>query len=287
MTELHVGTGDVVVTLDLKGRLTGVRVGGDARNLAATDPQPLLELVVGGQTLFPEDARTVAGGLEIGFDGGAASVRLAIEQAPGRLVFRVEDVQPGHAESLRMRLALLRLDEVDPALNGTYDDATILCLRSIEARTRCIYRSLTAGVPQPGVEWDAGHGMVGGAAALLATPRADFYSSVHALQDAFGLPSPRFDGTAARASPTARESYLFLTYLQPGDVPKITAYANLAGLKRVLILRDLWRTSSGTYALEPSRWPGGAAGVPGLLQRVACGRAGRGPALLRSFDLAQ
>lgn len=274
--EIRLGTGDVTLVLDREGRLVDVRLAGDARGFAAADPQPLLEMVLGGETLTPEGARAVAGGVRFSFDGGAAAVRLEVEEASGCLRFGVAEVRPSTVETLRLRLALSRLDEVDPALNGTYDEDAILCLRSIDATTRCVYRSLPGGVPQPGVEWDDAHGIAGGTAALIATPRPAFHPAVAALQAAEGLPSPRFDGRPARESPTARRSYLFLTFLRSGDVASIVEYAAVAGLSRVLLLRDLWRSSSGTYGLDPVRWPGGLPEFQGFCDQLRAGGLGVG-----------
>lgn len=267
-TEVRFASGTLSLALDVAGYVVDVRVGGDSRAFAAADPQPLLEVVREGETLLPDRARAVPGGVELEFDGGAASIRLDVEAADGRIVFRVAEVVPSDAEAVRLRLAVQRLDEVDPSLNGTYDDDVVLCLRSIEPATRCIYRSLPGGIPQPGVEWDAVHGIVGGAAAWIAAPRSSFFSAVHALQVAEQLPAPRFDGVPARASRSMRQSYLFLTYLQPGTATRVIEYANLAGLSRVLLLRTLWRRSAGTYGLDPVRWPGGLSDLASFCSQL-------------------
>ena len=170
----QVGGGDIVLTLDRQGRLTDARIQSDKRNLAAPDPQPVAEIVVAGQVMGIDSARRDGSDIVISFDDGKASVRFAIEEAVGRLVLRVLDVQPPDADFVRLRLAFRRLEEIDPALNGTYDEETIVCLRSINPTTRCVYRTLPGVVPQLGVEWDATHGIVGGAAALIATPRSGF-----------------------------------------------------------------------------------------------------------------
>jgi hypothetical protein len=246
-----------VLTIDPQGRLTAIGLSSVAGNFAAADPQPILEIVVGGSEHPVESLRREGATLLASFDGGAATVRLAVEERSGHLTFRVQSVQPADAEVLRLRLALKRLNAVDPSLNGTYGDDAILCLRSVTDTTRCIYRSLPGGVPQPGVEWSSTHGIVGGAAALVAAPRASFFDAVSAMQVAEGLPSPRFDGLAARESPTARKSYLFLTYYQPGDLPSLIEYAGIGEFGLILVLRGLWRESSGTYGLDPALWPGG------------------------------
>jgi len=275
-TSFRVGGGGVVLTLDGQGRLTDARAAGDGRNLAASEPQPVVELVVAGQALKTHAARQDGSDMVVSFDGGNASVRFAIEEGAGRLIFRVVEVLPPDAEVVRLRLAFRRLEEIDPALNGTYDEDTIVCLRSITPATRSLYRTLPGVVPQLGVEWDAAHGIVGGAAALIATTRSGFFAAVNDMEAAEGLPSPRFDSTAARASRTARQSYLFLTFYRSGDAAKIIEYAKSAGMGSVLLLRGLWRQSSGTYGLDPTRWPGGLAEFQGFCDQLHAAGLGVG-----------
>jgi hypothetical protein len=261
------------LVLDETGAVESLRLLPDGEELSLAGA--FMEADHGGTTFAATSLTTSKGDIVVRFEGLSGRLRIAVETEPGHIVFRIREASIPDLEAVRLRIPIRFSGVFDSPMNGRYNDVSAVCLRPVTANTLAKY-FLKDKVLTLGVEWVARRGIVGGAAALVATPRANLLDAIEALETAEGLPSPHFDGVRARESAAARESYLFLTYYVPGDVDALIEYAKVGGFGTILFLRNLWRETGGTYAIDTARFPGGLAEFTSVCDEIHAAGLGVG-----------
>ena len=91
---------------------------------------------------------------------------------------------------------------------------------------------------------------------LWAGALRDLPSALRTAESTFGAPSPRIGHLRAKDSPAMQQGY----FLMPWEsVPALVQAANASGLSYVML--EGWESSSGHYAVNEKRFPGGDDGL--------------------------
>jgi hypothetical protein len=223
--------------------------------------------------------------LAVSFVDPSIKVRLGIRKRKRCFTFEVKHAEPDDLESLELTFPVSPLATRSTAANGTWDERTGLCHRSVTPNGRC--RLVPRGrAVCPTVTWYQRHGIAGGQSALVATSRPDFLRAIEEMEEATGLPSPklpdRWGGEGrpkrrwARTSPTVARSYLFVTSYAPGDVDFLIDAAKAGGFDLILFLDGIWKNSAGHYAVREDRFPGGIEGLKEVGEKIHAAGLGFG-----------
>jgi len=123
----------------------------------------------------------------------------------------------------------------------------------------------------PGVTLDVvahrTHGLDGSAFAVLAAPRADFWTTVERFEGAAGIPSPRLGGAWNKTSPAIRRSYFFLTDFGESQFDEALAIARRGGFAMILLGQESWSRGTGHYEIDRDRFPDGLDGLKRTIGR--------------------
>lgn len=229
---------------------------------------PLAEATLGGVTQAATALKTSPGGFELTFGGTGLTATLTAESRPEAIVFRLKALKGPPPQSIRfLSLSTRGLPSRGRWLNVRSNGKHAVCVLGLSPRVD----AAPWGGHGLGATVYPETGMIGEGAALVISGRAAFLSAVRKAEQALDLPSPTLGGEWAKTSKVAQGSYLF-TDLTQANIDQTIRYAKMGGFEAILIYASTWASSNGTYALHPTHYPDGEAGLLRVVQK--CNAAG-------------
>ncbi len=256
-----------VLTMDATARVR-LLAAADGTELQDGAFVPIAVAVVAGVDQPATALHKETDGLEVAFGTTGVTARIAVEEHPEGIVFRVIKIGGPTIESLRfLSISTRGLPERGRWLNVRAGDSHAVCVLGLSPRVD----AAPWGGHGLGATVYPAMGTAGEGAALVIAPRNGLLDAVRKAERAFGLPSPTLGGKWAKQSDAAKGSYLF-TDLTAANVDQTIRYAKLGGFKSILIYAGTWASSNGTYAIHPQNYPGGEATLTRVVEE--CRAAG-------------
>lgn len=198
------------------------------------------------------------------------NVRVVLQVASGAKHFRFKVVEavPADMKEVRLQFPVKRLAKIGGAFGATYDDSFGLSFTGTTPDTHNLIAHQGGTGVALTVACGSRHGVVGGGAALVAAPAAQFRAGMMEMEKAAGLPCPMLGGKWARDSESNRKSYLFAAPAKAEDVDALIDYAKLGGFGTIIFLKDSWLANHGHFDINTDSFPGGLSTVRAAVDKI-------------------
>jgi|GEM_PF-1174828 len=239
--------------------------------------RPLMHAALGNWTYPATRCAAQGDRLDVTFGEDKAGATVEVQSRSGFIGLLIRDYHPADLEQLTL-LDLLVTEQavVGGSFGVLYDSRSALGIQTLHfsglqllglagpdrLALGCTYNRLARdreALYQP----PAARGC-----ALLACQRDRLALTLQAIEETYGLPSPKIDGVWGKLSPAMRGSYLFLTDLTAATVDKAIAYAQRGRFGYVLIAQDSWSNGGGTFAINEKGFPGGLPTLKASVERL-------------------
>jgi len=262
------------ITFENQGLRLAIGPGGECRSLYdktlgaernCQSGRPLMRAVAGHRPLPATSCAAQGHLLNVVFGENEARAVIEVQTHPTFLGFVIRSYHPDDLEQLTvLSLLVTKQETIGSSCGVMYDSRSALGVQTLHfsgqqvlkeaddlAVLDCTYNRLARdrkALYRPPVARGC---------ALLACPRAQLATTIQAIEEAYGLPSPTIDGVWAKLSPAMRRSYLFVTDLTAANVDEVTAYAKRGHFDYVLLVEKSWSHGGGTFAINEQAFPGG------------------------------